>query len=173
MQIVRLAAIFHDVGHMYFSHASERYFTENTNYSRFSDIKKMIDDFSKAIDDNISLRELIGIMIVNSPSVQELLLKIAPALSLEQTTKCIMEITESISCLMLGQANNMDLLPYHQIINGSLDADKCDYLARDSHATNVPVAVDIYRLIHKLSVNEDKYPEELDKIGVDAVRDFT
>lgn len=161
VQIVKLAAIFHDAGHMYFSHASERYFMENTKYSRFENIKEMIKDFSAAIDDNVSLHELIGIMIVNSHSVKELLFKIAPALSLEQSEECITEITESISCLILGQANNESLLPYHQIINGSLDADKCDYLARDSHATNVPVAVDIFRLIHKLSINEDKYPEEL------------
>lgn len=161
VQIVKLAAILHDVGHMYFSHASERYFMENIKYSRFGDIKKMIEDFSDAIDDNVSLHELIGIMIINSPSMQNLLIKIAPALSLEPSIECITEIMESISCLILGQANNEYLLPYHQIINGSLDADKCDYLARDSHATNVPVAVDIFRLIHKLSVNEDKYPEEL------------
>lgn len=161
VQIVRLAALFHDAGHMYFSHASERYFTENVKYSRFVDIKEMIGDFSDAIDDNVSLHELIGIMIVNSPSVRSLLIKIAPALSFEQSQKYITEITEAVSCLILGQANNEYLLPYHQIINGSLDSDKCDYLARDSHATNVPVAVDIFRLIHKLSVNEDKYPEEL------------
>ncbi|MCM1498932.1 MAG: HD domain-containing protein [Clostridium sp.] len=163
VQIVRLAALFHDAGHMYFSHASEKFFTEYEQGKRYKEVKSALTEFSKAIDDNVSLHELISIMIVNSPGVGKLLKKVAPALDgiKINTQEDITEITEYISCLILGQANNEEILPFFQIINGPVDADKCDYLKRDSHATNVPVAVDIFRLIHKLGIEKGELPEKL------------
>ncbi len=161
VQIVRLAALFHDAGHMYYSHVAEHYFTENENNSRFHKIKKAIEVFSKAIDDNVSLHEMISVMLVNSPAVKILLKKIGLSLT-DLTIKNdeeVTEVTEYISCLILGQANDSHLLPFYQIINGPIDADKCDYLSRDSHATNVPVAVDIFRLIHKLNIDKGSLPE--------------
>ncbi len=163
IQIVRLAALFHDTGHMFFSHVTERYFVENDKCHRFHEIKKAIEVFCKAIDDNVSLHEMISVMIVNSPAVKKLLLKVAPVLEFQnvRSDEDITKITEYISCLIIGQANDAFMLPYYQIINGPIDADKCDYLSRDSHATNIPVAVDIFRLIHKLSVTKDKLPDTL------------
>lgn len=49
-----------------------------------------------------------------------------------------------------------EILPYSSIVNGPIDADKCDYLSRDSHVTRVPVAVDVSRITQKLSVVESK-----------------
>ena len=161
IQIVRLAALFHDSGHMYYSHVAERYFVENENSSRFQIVKNAIRVFSTAIDDNVSLHEMISVMLVNSPVVKKLIERIAPTLkdldikSIDDVT----EITEYISCLILGQANDYKILPFYQIINGPIDADKCDYLSRDSHATNVPVAVDIFRLIHKLNIDKGNLPK--------------
>ena len=43
-------------------------------------------------------------------------------------------------------------MPYSTIINSALDADKLDYLSRDSACTKVPIAVDIARIIQKLDV---------------------
>lgn len=161
IQIVRLAALFHDSGHMYYSHVAEHYFVENENSSRYQMIKKAIEVFSKAIDDNVSLHEMISVILVNSPIVKKFLERIAPSLKdLDiKSPDDVTEITEYISCLILGQANDAKLLPFYQIINGPIDADKCDYLSRDSHATNVPVAVDIFRLIHKLNVDKGNLPK--------------
>lgn len=163
VQIVRLAALFHDTGHMYYSHVAEHYFAENENSSTYQMVKKAINVFSKKIDDKVSLHEMISVMLVNSPIVRKFLKNIAPSLNDLgiKNSDDVTEITEYISCLILGQANDAELLPYCQIINGPIDADKCDYLSRDSHATNVPVAVDIYRLIHKLNVDKGNLPEGL------------
>ena len=38
------------------------------------------------------------------------------------------------------------------IIKGAIDADRMDYLSRDSSTTKVPLAVDIGRLINKVTV---------------------
>jgi len=64
---------------------------------------------------------------------------------------------EYIICLIVGVPVDKYALPYSKIINGPVDADKCDYLTRDSYVTQVPVAVDITRLIQKLRlVNVEK-----------------
>lgn len=158
-QIVRLAAIFHDSGHMYYSHVSEHYFMNNPKSSKYEEVKKIINCVSKIIDDTISLHELLSVTIVNSKATRELLDIIIPKLDVNNQDVEI--ITEYISCLIIGQANDKNILPYCQIINGSVDADRCDYLSRDSHATNVPVAVDIYRLVHKIRPHQGRMPETM------------
>lgn len=154
VQITKLAALFHDVGHMYFSHVSEYYFAEDITFSRHETIKEIIVRFSEVANKKVALHEIISILIVNSPDVKELLKKVTNSLEgiKIKNERDYEKLIEYISCLIIGIANDAFLLPYHQIINGSVDADKCDYLSRDSHSTNVPVAVDIDRLIHKLSV---------------------
>ena len=162
-QIVRLAAIFHDAGHMFFSHVSERYFTDNRKFKRYEEVKKIIKEMSKKVNTSVSFHEILGVILVQSPAVKALIKKIAPRLDNVNiiTDDDLEQIVEYISCLILGQATDEQILPYHQIINGPVDADKCDYLSRDSHATNVPVAVDIFRLIHKLNVEKIKIPEDV------------
>lgn len=165
-QIARLAALFHDTGHMYFSHTSEYYFVENTSFSRHKEVKAALERFGTVIGKRVALHELFSVMIVYSDTTRELLQHVAPSLE-GVSTKNFNELDrmlEYISCMIVGVANGGDILPFSQIINGSVDADKCDYLSRDSHATNVPVAVDIFRLIHKLSVDEKqnyKAPNDL------------
>lgn len=157
IQIAKLAALFHDTAHMYFSHVSEYYFLQYETFSRYSEVKKAIVKFRKAIDKDAALHEMLSVIIVQSPAVRKLLKKIATWMNgiTIRNDKDLDDVIEYISCLILGVANDEEILPYYQIINGSVDADKCDYLSRDSHATNVPVAVDIERLIHKLTLEED------------------
>lgn len=167
IQVVRLAALFHDVGHMYYSHVSERYFVENENSSQYEKIKGVIEAFADELDDTIPLHEIISVIIVNSPEVKKLLELAAPKLDGKicragrNPSKEIDKVTEYMSCLIMGQVNDAKLLPYYQVINGPVDADKCDYLLRDSKATNVPAAVDIYRLIHKINIVETDIPVKL------------
>lgn len=161
VQIVRLAALFHDAGHMFFSHASERYFTENPHCKRYNEVKNALVDIQQKVNSDVALHELLSVMLVNSEAVKMLIKNVIPFLD---GIACrgeddLKEIIEYISCLIIGQAVDEKILPYHQIINGPVDADKCDYLSRDSHATNVPVAVDIFRLIHKLDVEMIEIPE--------------
>lgn len=157
VQIAKLAALFHDTGHMYFSHVSEYFFLEYESFNRYEEIKAAISRFKEAIDKNVALHEMISVIIVQSPETRNLLKKIATwmdGINIRNDDD-LDDLVEYISCMIAGVANDEEMLPYYQIINGSVDADKCDYLSRDSHATNVPVAVDIERLVHKLTVEED------------------
>lgn len=82
------------------------------------------------------------------------------------------QLAEYISCLIIGIPVDKFILPYSAIINSAIDADKLDYLSRDSACTKVPIAVDIARIIQKLDVvniKEIEYPAIWNDTTSDAV----
>lgn len=154
--VVRLAAIFHDSGHMFLSHVSEHYFAKSPLYPRNQTVKKALEEFEKKAGKSTALHELLSCMIVNTEAVHNLLKLVVSGIDGigKISDEEISELTEYISSLIVGVPIDREILPYSSIINGPIDADKCDYLSRDSHATRVPVAVDISRITQKLSVVE-------------------
>ena len=152
--VVRLAAIFHDSGHMFLSHVSEHYFSKSPLYKRNTQIEVLMDTFEEKAGKRTALHELLGCMIVNTKAVHKLLNKVVGCIKglNERRPIDIDELVEYISSLIVGVPVDREILPYSSIINGPIDADKCDYLSRDSHVTRVPVAVDISRITQKLSV---------------------
>ena len=152
-EVVRLAAIFHDTGHMFYSHVSELFFTFDRSFPRYSEITKAKAFFCEKVSSDVSLHELLSVMIVNSPETIRLFSLIAPHMKSKITDQDHYELlAEYISCLIIGEPSNRLLLPYSKIINGAIDADKFDYLQRDSQCTRVPIAVDVARIIGKLTV---------------------
>lgn len=153
-QIVRLAAIFHDCGHMFCSHASERYFQKNRKASLYEKVEDTRGKFSH-LEIKPSLSEIIAILIVNSKAIRTLLEIIQNGLEevrFDQHSQD--DVIEKICCLILGFPYSEKTIPYAQVISGQIDADKLDYLKRDSHSTGVPVAVDMSRIFQKLRVVE-------------------
>lgn len=157
--IVRLAAIFHDAGHMFLSHVSEHYFAKSPLYPRHEKIiSGILETFEKCARKEAALHEILGCMMVNTSEVRRLLRCVGNFLEgiRPERERDYDKLVEYISGLIVGVPVDRDILPYSSIINGPIDADKCDYLSRDSHVTHVPVAVDISRLTQKLSVVETK-----------------
>lgn len=153
-EIVRIAALFHDVGHMFFSHISEHFFSKNEKFSRYNEINNMLIHFKGITSANISLHELLSVMIVNSNETKRLINVISKYFEKSRITEGedLEQFIEYISCLIIGTPIDRNILPYSTIINGPIDADKLDYLSRDSYCTKVPIAVDISRLIQKIDV---------------------
>ena len=154
VEVVRLAAIFHDNGHMFFSHVSEVYFTYDKSFPRYDEVTAAKTYFSTQVSTDVSLHELISVMIVNSPETQRLLRIVSPILRKSRLNQDehFEQLTEYISCLIVGTPVDKFILPYASVINSSVDADKLDYLSRDSACTKVPIAVDIARIVQKLDV---------------------
>lgn len=158
-QIIRLAAIFHDCGHMFCSHASERYFQNDYRFSNFNLVDKVRGSFRKKIKIEPSITEIISMLIVNSTSMRNLLEIISGGFSELTFNKSNADkIIENICCLIIGYPYSEKTLPFSQIISGQIDADKLDYLKRDSHSTGVPVAVDMSRVFQKLRVVRNEKP---------------
>lgn len=172
-EIVRLAAIFHDVGHMFYSHVSEMYFSYDESFPRHGEVTDAKIYFCEMTSSNVSLHELFSVMIVNSSETLKLIENIAPYMRESRLTdkEHYEQIVEYISCLIIGVPVDKFILPYSAIINSAIDADKLDYLSRDSACTKVPIAVDIARIAQKLdvvSVPNIEYPKIWNDISSEA-----
>lgn len=152
-QVVRLAAIFHDCGHMFCSHASEQYFQRNCRARLYKKVDNVREIFYRNLKIKPSLSELISVLILNSASVRRLLESVKDGLQNFEFGKYYQDdMIEKIICLILGFPYTESCMPYAKIISGQIDSDKLDYLKRDSHSTGVPVAVDMSRVFQKLRV---------------------
>lgn len=166
-QLIRLAAIFHDCGHMVASHASEKFFQKNRDYP----LHDMVKDVRRCFGTNLgieepALSEIISLLFVNSPAVRDLLECLEKGFdSLDFSIVNRDVAIEKICCFIIGFPFSEDLIPYSQVICGHIDSDKLDYLKRDSHATGVPVAVDMSRVFQKLRVVQSKKSRTMLAVG--------
>ena len=166
-QIIRLSAIFHDSGHMFASHASERYFQKNRESTLYETVLNARNCFKMNLGiEKPSLSEIISALFVNSQAVRSLLDIVQRGLEDFKFDKVNQDtIIEQIICFIIGFPYSGELIPYAQVICGRIDSDKLDYLKRDSHSTGVPVAVDMSRVFQKLRVVESKKERKMLAVG--------
>lgn len=105
--LVRLTALLHDVGHSPFSHASEELFPEDSIEGR----KYEHEEYSAAI-----IRDKLRDVIEDHP--------------LNRTNYDIK--ADDIANLLEGSTESGEALIWRNIITGQMDADRIDYLLRDS-----------------------------------------
>lgn len=179
--LVRLAAIFHDVGHMFCSHASERFFQSNERYTRFELVEKVRNRFKKNLGIKPSISEILSVLILSDELTKKLIILSSESdIQVRVYNRNVDDFVEKIGCFILGFPYSEQYLPFAQIISGQIDADKLDYLKRDSHFTGVPVAVDMSRVFQKIRIVESKKtysmlntsdsptPDNIFKLGIAA-----
>ncbi len=147
-ELVRLAALIHDVGHLPLSHVSERYFSteECTN----PDLASAADDLQVEVARELSipmkpLAECLSVALICTPSFHRLLCEVAGYDS---------EVVAAAALAIAGKAPDTRRAFIAQLISNVVDADKLDYMFRDARATGVPLAVDLERLLFKLKCLE-------------------
>lgn len=153
-EIVRFSALFHDVGHMFFSHVSELFFTYDSSYPNHKNITSAKTYFCNSTSSMSSLHEILSVMIVNADETKRLFKiisnhSISSKISRNDDFDAFIEY---VSSLIIGVPVDRLILPYSMIINSAIDADKLDYLFRDSACTGIPIAIDIARIIQKLDI---------------------
>lgn len=155
IQILRLSAIFHDCGHFFCSHATEIFFQNDTFYSQYQRVDKARKFFFSRLRIQPSITEIISVLILNSPSVKELLSILDKGFcNLDYNNHKDELIIEKVACLILGYPYNKESIPFSRIINGEIDADKIDYIRRDAYSTGLPSSVDMSRIMQKLRISE-------------------
>ena len=123
-QLVRLAALLHDVGHGPFSHASEKLMPKKDDGNRYKH-----EDYSAAIIRNI-LRDVIENHQMNN--------------------NCGFK-ADDIASLLEGSSKAASNILWRDIISGQMDADRMDYLLRDSYHIGVAYGkFDLHRLINTI-----------------------
>ncbi len=131
---IRVAALLHDIGHGPFSHISEIIMRE------LPDIKKANDELG------CKPHEALGYHIVRSNLFGRLFDEIYRhyRVNLDQ---------EEISNYIVGRSNNPEQQFLADLLNGQFDADKLDYIVRDSYFSGLQVSVGIDRLLLTLGVD--------------------
>lgn len=138
VQILRLAALLHDIGHFPFSHSSE-------NFIEYNHIKKIINKnipswLVSAIDKNNLRHEAISILMIyfvlseidldtfqSEPQNQK-------KISKEKIVREVISLIHSkVSLPKNSILTNHSQKLFTQIISGEIDADRIDYLLRDSY----------------------------------------
>jgi HD superfamily phosphohydrolase len=123
-QLVRFASLLHDVGHAPFSHAAEDLFPERSSGERY-----VHEDYSVAIIAS-ELRSAIEEHPLNSNY------------SLH---------AEEITALIKGDASARKTVFWRDLITSQMDADRMDYLLRDSYHAGVQYGkFDLHRLINTI-----------------------
>lgn len=123
-QLVRFAALLHDVGHAPFSHAAEELFPD-----RGSGGKYVHEDYSVAIIES-KLRSAIEDHPLNSNYSLRV---------------------EEITALIKGGSNARKTVFWRDLVTSQMDADRMDYLLRDSYHAGVQYGkFDLHRLINTI-----------------------
>ncbi|MBB5036177.1 phosphoribosyltransferase-like protein [Prosthecobacter dejongeii] len=136
------AAILHDIGHMPFSHATERAVT--THSTQFKVGPASIDEFMIEIEvrfgKNPKLAEALSLLVVLSPRFQRFYSK---AVRPEGHSNFIYRVAS----LIIGLPPTVDERGAAELISATaIDADKIDYINRDAQACGIPVGIDFARL---------------------------
>jgi HD superfamily phosphohydrolase len=141
---LRLAALFHDVGHCAFSHVTEKF------YRLHPEVAAAAEAVGDYYDREVSSSELISILIVSSPAVRALLRIADPGI--RQFPRGDELVDFMCACIAGSITQTFPNAFVAQILNGTIDCDKLDYLARDSRMAGTPVMLDAQRLQAKLRV---------------------
>jgi deoxynucleoside triphosphate triphosphohydrolase SAMHD1 len=149
---LRLAALFHDVGHCIYSHASESFIGalqgDGANYPSVQFIREF---FRKAFRLNKlpPIAEILAVSVLLSPEVHHFVTEVGT-----EKKEDAAERLKMAACFILGvpPPDKGRLLFLAQVISSGLDADKLDYMCRESHYSRIPIGIDIPWLLSKLRV---------------------
>jgi HD superfamily phosphohydrolase len=145
-RIIRVATLLHDVGHGPFSHVSE------DTLEKYYDRSKIKPKAKEKIHEHVT-----GDIIAMSPEIRTLI---------SETDR------NKIIGLLWGTSGEP---VYRGIVSGPLDADKQDYLLRDSYFCGVKYGIfDSERLINTLQIHNDGHDQSLAASidGIYAIEQF-
>jgi HD superfamily phosphohydrolase len=141
-QLVRLAALLHDVGHGPFSHAAEDLFPFDERAKR----RYAHEDYSAAI-----IRKQLRGAIEDHPSSNNYGFD-----------------ADDVAALIEGTAVAKQGIFWRDLITGQMDADRMDYLLRDSHHAGVSYGrFDLHRLISTIQASPGTRGRE-PRLGISA-----
>jgi HD superfamily phosphohydrolase len=142
---LRLAAILHDVGHGPFSHPCEEILLQ------IPEVKLELDTnpkFSKCQD---KPHEMLSYLLICSDAFRDIIEKVSNIYGLN------IDISR-IGNMIVGDMDDPSREAYlSDLINGSFDADKLDYMPRDAYFSGLKMEVDIDRIAYTSFIdNRDK-----------------
>jgi deoxynucleoside triphosphate triphosphohydrolase SAMHD1 len=147
--LIRTAALLHDIGHGFLSHVSERALGRIPVGSGGATMKDLAAE-AKAFfgcRKNPALAEILAALIVKLPETIDLF----AAAALPRWSD-YPDFADHLAHLIVGSTRFAHRPFLSEIISGSVDADKLDYMARDCYMAGLPMPVDVERLLQKVQV---------------------
>lgn len=169
-----LAALLHDIGHCFYSHLSE------TIYGELEPFTKLRKVFYEELELKPKPHEILSFIIINTKTFSDFFFK-----EINYPNKGSVKTTlfHDVGSMIIGKnierANR--IYSYQTaIINGPFDADKLDYIKRDSHTAGLALQYDIERLFTKIQVHTIPSEQNLveDRLvinfnGITAIEELT
>ena len=150
-RVVRLAGLLHDVGHAPFSHTSEQWFPPVETFALPADWYREGEQPAERQANHEDCTLAI---------IHDLALQGAMDQGLAQDVAAVLSPSIRRGPRLAGLGNLTAIL--RSLVSGEMDADRCDYLLRDSHYTGVSYGVyDLPRLVSCLTVIDGSDGPEL------------
>lgn len=135
-----IAGILHDVGHTSFSHNNECFL------NRIDEINKITNEKSTDPLKRNGLHEILGHLLVKNEGFM-----------IYSGLKKIGVDHNIVADNIVGQSKDCDYKFISNLLNGTIDADRIDYLLRDAHFTGLPYGiVDVDRLVNTMDIFDYK-----------------
>ena len=159
---LRLAGLLHDIGFGPFSHLSDaiysslEYFPEynETNYMD----KLLIDNYTPSLGISKNIHEIVAYHLLNNKRFKEFLEEIYHETPINLNLVPLLITGNHIKKEITNEEESIAI----KVINGFSDADKIDYIYRDSLFTGLPLPIDfdrLYPFFTKISFEGGKYFE--------------
>ncbi|MBR6881103.1 MAG: HD domain-containing protein [Clostridiales bacterium] len=170
-----LAALLHDIGHCFYSHLSESVYGEIMG---FPELRRV---FTEELELKPKPHEILSFIIINSKAFR---LFFTESIAYPLNEKSVDGLLKDVGCMIIGEPITKDgiVLSYQtSIINGPFDADKLDYIKRDSYTAGLALQYDIERLFTKVRIHQIKDDNNniiekrlvIDINGITAVEELT
>lgn len=177
LYLIRLAALLHDIGHCFYSHLSE------TIYGETDAFKELIDEFKESHEGiKPKAHEILSFLIINTPSFIDFFKK---RVDYPDKSDCE-QLMGMVGNIIVGVPNKNEDMEKRQVfsyltslINGDFDADKLDYIMRDSYTAGLALTYDIERFLYKINIyNHDtegdiNYLLVIEFSGITSVEELT
>jgi uncharacterized protein len=136
---LRMAALLHDTGHGLCSHTAEQIYEAYTDLEEFTTDQRFIGSRPG---------EILSYLMVKSEAFSKWFQEIV-------VDKCGAKLDlEVVANLILGRAPTPEKFFLAQIISSPYDADKLDYIARDSYFCGLALTVDLPRFYSMIATTE-------------------
>jgi len=151
-QELRIAAMLHDVGHSLHSHASERVF------GKLQVLKEAAEELSDFAGKGKGAGEVVSFCVALAPCLREWMQR-AEAKLHKDGTRGVYDgpvDMENIALLIVGRSKHPFLQFLGDIISSDIDADKLDYLLRDSTSAGLPLRYDVDMYLYSVQLDLDQ-----------------
>ncbi|NJN64226.1 MAG: HD domain-containing protein [Acidobacteria bacterium] len=153
LRLLRHAALLHDVGHCAFSHASERVW-ESPEFTCAPPRRwaEALASHLELQEKKPSIAEAMTVVALTSPASARLL---EISLALDRVQTGILDWISDLARIVCGATLPGMRSGLASLMSGSMDADRMDYLARDSVVSGVNLTGDLRRLMTKMRLQPD------------------